>query len=126
MSKDRANAINSAAGVASQTPFTPSSAGNTSMVIIMNTKDREKARTAETNPLDKAVNSPLAKMLKPIKRSARTQIRFPVTASPYTGWSGLVNMDTSGFVAAKDATDVTMEITVIIFRLDETSFFSFP
>ena len=85
MKADRATAISSAAGVASQMPFTPSNAGNMSMAIIINTKEREKARTAETPPLDKAVNSPLAKILKPIKRSAVTQIRFPVTASPYTG-----------------------------------------
>ena len=91
----------------------------------MNTKERENARIAETSPLDKAVNNPLAKILKPIKTSARTQIRFPVTANPYTGCSGPVNMDTSGFVATKDTADVTIEITVIILRLYETSFLNF-
>ena len=78
---DRARAINSAAGVASQMPFTPKTAGRISIVISINTKEREKARIAETIPLDKAVNIPLAKILKPIKNSARVQIRFPVTAS---------------------------------------------
>ena len=52
------------------------------MVISMNTKEREKARIAETMPLDNAVNIPLAKILKPIKNNARVQIRFPVTARP--------------------------------------------
>ena len=78
---DRAKAISSAAGVASQMPVTPKIAGRISMAISMNTKEREKARIAETIPLDSAVNIPLAKMLKPIKSSASVQIRFPVTAS---------------------------------------------
>ena len=77
---DRARAISSAAGVASQMPFTPQIAGRISMVISINTKEREKARIAEMTPLDNAVNIPLAKILKPIKNSARVQIRFPVTA----------------------------------------------
>ncbi len=77
-----ARAISSAAGVASQMPFTPSSTGRVSMVSIINTKEREKASTPETTPLDSAVNIPLAKMLKPIKSSATVQIRFPVTANP--------------------------------------------
>ncbi len=55
------------------------------MAASMNTKDREKARMAETEPFDNAVNIPLANMLKPIKSSARVQIRFPVTARSYTG-----------------------------------------
>ena len=77
---DNASAINSAAGVASQIPFTPIIRGSTIIVIIINTNDRENARTAETTPLDNAVNSPLANILKPIKRSAAEQILFPVTA----------------------------------------------
>ena len=85
---DRIRAISSAAGVASQIPFTPRSAGSTSIVININTKDREKARTAETTPLDNAVNIPLAKILKPIKSKAMVQIWFPVTARPYTGCPG--------------------------------------
>lgn len=47
----------------------------------MNTKEREKARTAETRPLDRAVNMPLANTLKPMKTRAEEQMRFPVTAS---------------------------------------------
>ena len=72
---DKANAISSAAGVASQIPVTPKRAGSISMVISMNTKEREKARIAETIPLDSAVNIPLVKILKPMKNSARVQIR---------------------------------------------------
>ena len=123
---DRDNAMSSAAGVASQIPFTPKTAGRTSMVISMNTKEREKARIAETIPLDSAVNIPLAKILNPIKNSARVQIRFPVTARSWTGLSGLAKTDTKGLVAAKEAATVTREITAITFRLVETSFFNFP
>ncbi len=85
MADDRIRAISSAAGVASQMPFTPKTAGSTSMAASMNTKDREKARMAEIEPFDNAVNIPLANMLKPIKSSTRVQIRFPVTARSYTG-----------------------------------------
>ena len=83
------------------------------MVTSMKTKEREKARIAETIPLDNAVNIPLAKMLNPIKNSASVQIRFPVTARPYTGLSGRAKMATSGFVAAKETTTVTTEMTAI-------------
>ena len=69
-------------------------------MISMNTKEREKARTAETTPLDRAVNMPLAKILKPMNSSAMVQIRLPVKARPYTGLSGRANTDTSGPVAA--------------------------
>ena len=67
MTADRTRAIISATGVASQIPLTPRTAGSTSIVISIKTKDLENARTAETAPLDSAVNIPLAKMLKPIK-----------------------------------------------------------
>ena len=77
---DRASAISSAAGVASQIPFTPRISGSTIIVISMNTNDLENASTAETIPLDSAVNIPLAKILNPIKSSAAVQILFPVTA----------------------------------------------
>lgn len=50
MKADRARAINSAAGVASQMPFTPRSIGNTIMVININTNDLENARMADTIP----------------------------------------------------------------------------
>ncbi len=81
---DKASAISSAAGVASQTPFTPNSAGRTSMAISMNTKEREKARTAEIIPLDNAVNIPLAKILKPIKNSAAPENTVHNGISEYT------------------------------------------
>ena len=83
MTADRASAINSAAGVASQIPFTPKIKGRAIMVISMNTNDRENASTAETTPFDRAVNMPLAKILNPINKSAMVQILFPVTASSY-------------------------------------------
>ena len=117
--------MNSAAGVASQIPFMPRRAGRTSIVISMNTKEREKARTAETMPLDRAVNIPLAKMLKPMKNNARVQIRFPVAASSYTGLSGRAKMETSGPVAAKETAALTSELKAITFKLVATSFFSF-
>lgn len=63
MKMDNASAINSAAGVASQIPFTPKISGSTIIVISINTNDLENARTAETIPLDNAVNIPLAKIL---------------------------------------------------------------
>lgn len=63
----------------------------------MNTKEREKARMAETIPLFKAVNIPLEKILNPINNNAILQILFPVTASSNTGLSGLAKMLTSGF-----------------------------
>lgn len=47
-------------------------------MININTNDLENARTAEINPLDNAVNIPLAKILKPINKSAMVQILFPV------------------------------------------------
>ena len=65
------------------------------MAISMNTKEREKARTAEIIPLDNAVNIPLAKILNPIKSNAAVHILFPVTARSYTGLSGRANTDTS-------------------------------
>ena len=98
MHADRITAISSAAGVASQTPFTPQKAGSTSIAISMNTNDLEKARTAETTPLDNAVNIPLANILNPIKSNAMVQIRLPVTARSYTGLSGRANTVTSGLV----------------------------
>ena len=72
-------AISSATGVASQMPFTPRIMGSTIMAAIINTKDLENASTAETTPLDKAVNIPLANMLKPINSNAMVHILFPVT-----------------------------------------------
>ena len=42
--------------------------------MSMNTKNLENARTTETTPFDSAVNSPLAKILNPIKRRAMVQI----------------------------------------------------
>ena len=109
--KDKASAISSAAGVASQIPVTPKNRGRTSIAASMNTKDLENARMAETAPLDRAVNIPLAKILNPMKHSAMVQKRFPATARPYTGLSGRAKMDTSGCVRAKDAKTVTAEIT---------------
>ena len=125
MVADNASAINSAAGVASQIPFTPRNAGSTSMVISIKTNDLEKARTAETTPFDSAVNIPLAKILKPMKSSATVQILLPVTARSYTGLSGRANTDTSGLVSIKDAAAVIIEMAVITLRLIEISFFSF-
>lgn len=59
-------AIRSATGVASQIPWIPSRAGSTNMVMNINTKVREKANTADTIPLESAVNIPLIKILKPM------------------------------------------------------------
>lgn len=64
-------------------------------MMSMNTKERENASTAETLPLDKAVNMPLMKMLKPMKNRAIVHTRFPVTASSYTGCSGDAKKPTS-------------------------------
>ena len=122
---DNASAISSAAGVASQIPFTPKISGSTIIVININTNDLENARTAETIPLDNAVNIPLAKILKPIKNSAMVQILFQVTARSYTGLSGRANTDTNGLVSRKDTATVTTEITAITFRLTATIFFNF-
>ena len=80
MKSDKASAISSAAGVAIQIPFTPRIMGSTIIAASINTKDLENARTADTIPLDKAVNIPLAKILNPIKNRAIVQSRFPVTA----------------------------------------------
>ena len=74
-------AIPSASGLASQIPVTPKKAGKSRRQITINTKDLEKARTAETIPLFKAVNKLLEKILNPIKHRAILQSRFPVTAS---------------------------------------------
>lgn len=125
MNMDNARAINSAAGVASQMPFTPKIAGSRSMVASMNTKEREKARIAETMPLESDVNIPLAKILNPMKNRAMLQMRFPVTANPYTGFSGRAKIDTNGFVAEIDTATVNTEITAIVFKLVDTSFFNF-
>ena len=125
MNADSISAISSAAGVASQIPFTPRSSGSTIMVISIKTNDLENASTAETIPFDNAVNIPLAKILNPIKKSATVQILFPVTASSYTGLSGRANTDTSGLVNIKEAATVIRQIHAITFRLVATSFFSF-
>lgn len=61
---DNASAIDSAAGVASQIPFTPKISGNTIIVISINTNDLENARTAEIIPLDNTVNIPLLRELE--------------------------------------------------------------
>lgn len=50
------------------------------MAIIIKTNEREKARMADTMPLDRAVNIPLAKTLKPMNSNAIEQMRLPVTA----------------------------------------------
>lgn len=99
--------------------------GNTIIVININTNDRENARIADTTPFDSAVNIPLAKILKPIKNNAIVQMRFPVTARLYTGFSGRAKTDTNGFASAKDAITVNTEIIPITLRLIETSFFNF-
>ena len=125
MAADSARAISSAAGVASQTPFTPKNLGSTIIATIMNTNDLENASTAETTPFDNAVNVPLANILNPMNRSAMVHTRFPVTAKSYTGLSGRANTDTSGFVRRKEAATVVREIPPITFRLVMTSFFSF-
>ena len=88
ITSDKHIAANSAAGVANHTPVTPKRTGSISIAITINTKEREKASTAEINPLDNAVNIPLEKTLYPIKIRAREQIRFPVTAKSYTGYLG--------------------------------------
>ncbi len=95
------------------------------MVISINTKDLEKAKTAEIIPLDSAVNIPLANILNPMKRRAMVHILFPVTARSNTGLSGRANTDTKGLVNAKDAATVTREITPITLKLVRTNFFSF-
>lgn len=59
---DKASAISSAAGVASQIPFTPKMRGKVIIVLSINTKELENARIAETTPLDNAVNIPLANL----------------------------------------------------------------
>ena len=74
-------AISSAAGFASQIPVTPRRAGRARRQMIIKTKDLVKASTADTIPLFRAVNIPLAKILNPINKSAVVQMRFPVTAS---------------------------------------------
>ena len=122
---DNTRAINSAAGVASQIPFTPKIKGNSIIVISINTKDLENARIAETIPFDRAVNIPLAKILNPINNNAIVQTLFPVTAKSYTGLSERANMDTNGFVNRKEAITVVKEMPIITFRLIVTSFFSF-
>lgn len=114
---DRQIAASSAAGVAIHTPVTPRSAGSTSIASTKNTKDLENASIAEINPFDSAVKSPLAKTLKPMKTSAAEQIRFPVTARAYTGFSGLANTDTKGSVTAREAISVTAAMVPIIFKL---------
>lgn len=117
--------MSSATGVASQIPWIPNNAGRTSMVMSINTKDRENARTAEMIPLDNAVNIPLAKILNPIKSRARLQMRFPITASSYTGLSERTNIDTKALVAEKERITDTREIAAITFRLIVISFLSF-
>lgn len=62
----KATASNSATGVASHIPVTPNTNGKTNRQITINTKEREKARIAETIPLFSAVNIPLEKILNPI------------------------------------------------------------
>jgi len=121
-----ARAISSAAGVASQIPFTPKIMGRAIMVISINTNDRENARRADTIPLDNAVNIPLAKILKPINKRATVHTLFPATARPCTGLSGRAKTDTKGLVSRKEAATVTREIPPIAFKLIPTSFFSFP
>ena len=73
-------AASSAIGFASHAPVTPSRAGRVNMAIIIKTNEREKARMADTMPLDRAVNIPLAKTLKPMNSNAIEQMRLPVTA----------------------------------------------
>lgn len=122
---DNASAISSATGVASQIPFTPKISGSTIIVISINTNDLANARTAETTPLDNAVNMPLANILKPIKKSAIVQILFPVTARSYTGLSGRAKTDTKGLVKRREAATVTREIPAITLMLTAANFFSF-
>lgn len=105
--------------------MTPKNNGSANKQITMNTKEREKARIAETIPLFKAVNIPLEKILNPINNNAILQILFPVTASSNTGLSGLAKMLTSGFVMIKDAAKKRTEITAMIFKLLRISFLSF-
>lgn len=84
---DKINAINSAVGVANQMPFTPKKAGNTSIVININTNDLENARMAETTPLDNAVNNPLAKILNPIKTMQHYRFCFQSPQGHRLDWS---------------------------------------
>ena len=120
---DKAIAINSAAGVASQIPLTPNIRGSTTIVTSMNTKDLENASAADTTPFDSAVNIPLAKILKPINSNAMVQILLPVTARLYTGLSGRAKIDTKDSVKKKEKDAVKTEITAITFRLDDTNCF---
>ena len=125
MNADKNIAANSATGFASHTPFTPKRAGSTSMAIIINTKEREKASTAEINPLDKAVNIPLANTLNPIKISEAEHIRFPVTAKSYTSFPGREKTDTKGLVRITERTVAVTATIPIIFKLKRISFFNF-
>lgn len=116
----------SAAGVASQMPLTPNIRGRIIMAAIINTKDLENASTADTMPLESAVNIPLANMLKPMKSNAMVHTLFPVTARSKTGLSGRVNTDTKGSVRKNDAAAVKTEITAMTFKLTLARVFSFP
>ena len=116
----------SATGVASHTPFTPpNKTGSTWILTAVNTKDREKASRADTTPLDKDVNIPLANIFIPTNRSDKEHSRFPVTASSYTGLSGRVKTPTSGSVARMDTAVQRTDAPNTKRMLNPISFFSF-
>ena len=95
------------------------------MLATVNRKERENASTAETTPLDRAVNIPLAKTFSPTNNNAREQERLPVTASAWTGLSGRAKMPTRGTVARIETTVQRTEAPMINRMLKPTSFFSF-
>ena len=95
------------------------------MLATVNRNDREKASTADTTPLDRAVNIPLAKTFSPTNSRAMEHRRFPVTARSYTGLSGRVKIPTRGTVARMEITVQRTDAPTMNLTLNPTSFFSF-
>ena len=91
------------------------------MAASIKTKEREKARIADTMPLESAVNKLLAKILNPMKNRANVQSRFPDTARLYTGSLGRANTPTRGFVKRNESVTVKTEMQAMTRKLSEAS-----
>ncbi len=74
------NMIPSAIGTAIHTPVIPKSRGSSRIPPQSRPKVRRKDRTAETLPLERAVNRAEMKMLKPQKRKLTEKTGKPAAA----------------------------------------------
>ena len=106
---DIKNVVSSAIGTASHTPVTPMCFGRTSKAVHINANVLSTEIIADTLPLDRAVNSDEANILKPQNKKLNEKIEKPRRAIWYTAVPSGEKIETSDgpkkIAAMKTATE---------------------